>query len=551
MQFKMPARWVAAIGMIVFQAGTAGTAPAADPQTPVDQADPGNIGEDLQRQEMERAPERPVTSITRDQRVNVMLGEPVMVGAIRIDSPPEFPPSAFASVIDGYVGRPLSESELRALAQDIANVARKAGYGLATAWVPQQRLQTGILRVTLDLGSVDAIEASGDGAETVRRMLTPIATGRPVRTDELERQIMLARDVAGIWVGQVRLKRVGTRSILHVKTRLERVGARFYVDNWGTSTVGPVRARAYVDVNGMSGDDRLTLGAVVTPIDPGEFTLVSASYLKAIGTGGTDFSLSAYYGRSKPGGVLKSRDIEGRSVDAEAAFSHALIRRRSLSLWGNLTFGLRDVEQNVAERLVRSDRISTLSAGLYGNAKNSDSRMRARVTVTQGLAVLDATRAGDPKASRRDADGKFTKLEFWGEYRRTLGEQVSIQVQAEGQASTGPLLSSEEMGLGGRTFLRGYDYRERSGDRGIAGVVELRYDLKSAKRDFQVYGYADAGHVTNAGSGSGGGTLASAGVGVRAGITSAVEIGLELGIPLREGSDGKDPRLSFTLSSRF
>jgi hemolysin activation/secretion protein len=113
------------------------------------------------------------------------------------------------------------------------------------------------------------------------------------------------------------------------------------------------------------------------------------------------------------------------------------------------------------------------------------------------------------------------------------------------------------MGLGGRYFLRGYDYREYSGDKGIAGSAELRFDLKQhigPVENTQLYVFADAGSVGNYEDGFGSGSLASAGVGARLDLGKKFELGLELGIPLRDGAIAdKDysPRFSFTLAARF
>src|SRR3546814_6283677 len=92
------------------------------------------------------------------------------------------------------------------------------------------------------------------------------------------------------------------------------------------------------------------------------------------------------------------------------------------------------------------------------------------------------------------------------------------------------------MGLGGRNFLRSFDYREASGDKGIAGSAELRFDLEKLPAPIetaQLYGYVDAGSVGNYGDGRGGATLASAGGGVRMDLDD-ISIGLELGFPLTD-----------------
>src|SRR3546814_16010917 len=106
------------------------------------------------------------------------------------------------------------------------------------------------------------------------------------------------------------------------------------------------------------------------------------------------------------------------------------------------------------------------------------------------------------------------------------------------------------MGLGGRNFLRSFDYREASGDKGIAGSAELRFDLEKLPAPIetaQLYGYVDAGSVGNYGDGRGGATLASAGGGVRMDLDD-ISIGLELGFPLTDSpfSDGDRNQLGST-----
>jgi len=70
----------------------------------------------------------------------------------------------------------------------------------------------------------------------------------------------------------------------------------------------------------------------------------------------------------------------------------------------------------------------------------------------------------------------------------------------------------------------------------------------------QLYGYADGGAVGNLDGGTGGGSLFSAGGGIRASLPSRLEAGLEIGVPLKAGADAGDevdPRVSFVLGTRF
>lgn len=534
----------------------ASTAPAY--QTAVDQADPSVVEEELRQEERRPARTRAPIAIGSADAGSSAITADIVAGAIRVEGASALPQSAFARTIENYAGRTLSGLDLEALATEIANVARAAGFGLATAWIPQQRVSNGVLLVELDEGRIDAVEVSGTGARAVRHHLAPLANGRPVTTATIERQLLLADDVAGIRMGKAKFQRRGDRNILLVQAVRNRIQGSASIDNWGSSGVGPVRARLTADINGLlSEDDSLSVGGIVTPLQPKEFGLVRAGYTKPIGSGGTEVTFGGYVARSQPGGALAGLDIEGDSSEVEFGLRHPFHRTRSASIWGSVDFKLRDSSQTREGVKVRDDRLATVNAGAFSVYRADNSRTRARITLVQGFDVLDATRRGDPLASRSDGSAVFTKVEAWLEYEQQLGRNLSFVAQAEAQAANRPLLSSEEMGLGGRYFGRAWDYREFSGDKGIAGSTEVRFDLKSLPRaigDAQLYAYADVGSVGNYRGGFGGGTLASAGGGIRLWLDRSIEASLEAGFPLTDGADptaDRNPRLSFTLGTRF
>ncbi|HWT13253.1 MAG TPA: ShlB/FhaC/HecB family hemolysin secretion/activation protein [Allosphingosinicella sp.] len=533
-------------------------APAAEAQHPDDRSDAAIASGEEREAEGPRPAGPSAPSVGRTRRaVSRAAFPPFVAGAIRVEGATALAPQAFAAAIEPYLGRQLSPADLRSLAGDVADAARAAGFGLATAWVPPQSVTNGVLRVRVDEGRIEAVEASGPAAAAVERLLAGLTGEAPVRTAALERQLLLAGDLAGVTVGRARLVRSDGRNILRVDTSRDRVQGRASIDNWGTSAIGPVRARLSVDIAGiLDFGDRLTVGGVVTPLQPREFQLVQAAYSVPVGRRGTMATIRGHVSHSAAGAALRGRDLDGDSVEIEAGLSHPLVRSRARSLWGHVFFGLRDSDLNRAGVPLREDRIASLSAGLYGSTRGGGGDSRGRLTLTQGFDLLGATEAGDPLASRPDAGGAFTKLAFWGEHVRRLGGGVSVRFGAEGQIATRPLLASEEMGLGGREFGRGFDYREFSGDHGLAGSGELRFDLPSVPRplrSLQLYAYGDAGRAWNRDGGSGGGSLASAGGGLRVALRNRLEAGIELGVPLTDGALDlrPDPRFSFTASSRF
>ena len=539
----------------------AAPAPAATTgtQNPVDRADPSVVEQELKdpRDTLTKSERSEAPLVDRERAERSALTRPVNINAVAIDGADAIPASAYAAAAAPFLRRDLNAGDLRALASAVANVARRAGYGLATAWIPEQTIDRGQLRLVIDEGRVDEIAASGPAAASVEAVLAPLANGRPVLTRRLERRLLLAGDLPGVTVGKARLERRNGRNLLVVRTWLDRTEGRAVVDNWGTDTVGPLRAQVALALNGLLGvDDRLTFSAVGTPLQPKEFGLVRAAYDKAIGGEGTVVTISGYAARSEPGGILSDRDFEGRSLEATLGVSHPVMRSRAASLWTDVEFNLRDAEQTREEILVRDDRLALLRASGFVLTKIGNGRLRARLTLTRGLGIFDATRAGDPLSSRDEGSAVFSKLDLWTRFDLPLGGRFSLQLQGEAQVASRALLSSEEMGLGGRYFLRGYDYREFSGDKGIAGVAELRFDLPrpaSPLKDAQLYIYADAGSVSNYDGGSGGGSLASAGGGLRIQLGRGHDASFEVGVPLQDGAFGKEhePRLSFVIGSRF
>ena len=526
-------------------------------QSAADRADPSVVREEMRDER--NAPPETKRNVRIEERASGTAAsfQPVVIGAVRIEGAVVLRPGDFAPAIEPYLGRQLSAADLRRLATDVANVARRSGYGLATAWIPPQTVNDGTLRVSIDEGRIDAVEAEGSAKANVERLLARLVGSRPVRTADLERQLLLAGDVAGVSVDRARIEKRGGRNILRVRTAMVSTSGRASIDNWGTSPIGPVRARIDTDFNSaLTRGDRISVSGVVTPLNPSEFQFLRAAYTIPVGRSGTEVSIAGYIGRTRPGAALAAENLEGTSLDVEATVSHPLLRSRASSLWANFQVGLRDSELDRNGVLVREDRLATLSAGLSGVARHGEGWLRARLNLVQGIDAFGATGAGDPLASRSDGSGTFTKLAFAAHHGGQITDHIAYSVGMEGQLASRPLLASEEMGLGGRSFLRGYDYREVSGDRGAAAFTELRFDLKSLPRGLrkaQVYAYADAGTVSNLRAGVGGGSLASAGGGVRIWLKNRIEAGLELGIPLKDSpfSAESDPRLSFHFGYAF
>lgn len=484
--------------------------------------------------------------------------EALDVGAIVIDGLTVTDRAAFSDIVERFAGRPLERAEMVQLADAIARRLREKGYVLATAWIPEQTLIGGMLRVRVDEGRIDSVRIDGTDNPALRHQLERLVSGAPVTLAALEREILLADDLPGVWVRGTHFERDGQSRVLVVDARTSDANGSLLVATDGTKPLGPIRARIDVDGNGLiSPWDRVDLSFSATPADPGELAFFSARYSVVVNDAGTNIGAFASWSRTEPGAYLASRELVGVAWQGGIRMTHPVVRGQRRSLWLEASAELQDLRQDSLGRLARADRIALARLGFYGYGPLAGGSFQGRATVTAGLDALGATGSFDPMASRWDSRPDFTTFAWWLNWRRGIMPRVSLSLATIGQVSTAPLLIGESFSLGGTQFLRGYDFAQRVGDNGAAGSAELRYDWPKALgavNRLQLYAFADGGTVSNLKGGMGGGTLASSGAGLRTDITNTLDLDFEVAVPLTEDrydTGDNSPRLNLRVSQSF
>jgi hemolysin activation/secretion protein len=480
------------------------------------------------------------------------------VGAIVVEGLVALSPQDFADIVQDYSARTLGAGEMSALSDRIAARARERGFIFANAVISPQSLSSGVLRVSLDEGVIDEIRIEGDADPAILSQLEPLRDGRPVTLARLERHILLADDISGIRLRSPRYEREGERGVLIVEARRDRFSGRAELANDGSQPIGPLRARIDFDANGLiSPFDEIDFTYSTVPTEPGELQYLAGRYSVVVSPQGTEVSFGASYSATHPGAYLADRDIFGKSARVSGRLRHPLRRSRGFSIWVDGELEFRDLRQDRFGALARHDRIPVARLGFYSRALMLDGAIRGGLTLSQGLDILDATQQGDPLASREDASPDFTVLSGWFAWERALASSLELALAGRGQLSSTPLLITEDIGLGGNSFLRGYDFSERSGDNGIMGSAELRYDWRNPLgmlRRAELYAFADGGVVGNLEDGRGSGSLASSGGGIRTDLTRNLDLDLELAFPLtgpRYDTDDKSPRFNVAVTQSF
>lgn len=475
------------------------------------------------------------------------------------------PRDRIAAAYQPYLGKNVSQANLAAIAGAISDLYRADGFHLSRAIVPPQDVADGRVRIQVIEGAIVQAELKGDGAEQfgVRPMLGPVLAEQPSRLATLERQLFLINSGPGIRITDTALEEIGGatgrfRLIVHLKTW--HVFSSFGLDNLGSSSVGPWQTYATGAFNSyLTPGDTLVVNLSTIANDPRELGFARLSYDAPVGVDGVRLGASVLYSAVRPG--------DARRLDSDITTTEAFELRASTvpftSQSSALTLTLAGSFSNVSEHDLYgpwyNDHIRTASLTAdYRLQDRFGGTNFATLTYRQGLDIFGASHFDDDLLSRDGAASNFSVLNLWFTRYQTLNDAWSLKLAAASQTASRPLFISQQFYLGGAAFGRGYGAAEISGDNGLAGSLELRFDQKLNFRywtGYQLYAFGDAGAVWNDGYRlSDGLSLTSAGAGVRFFLPDDLQADLGVAVPLSyraPDNERRSPRFLFTLSSAF
>ena len=475
------------------------------------------------------------------------------------------PHDRIAAMYRSYLGKQVSQADLAAIAGAISDLYRAQGFHLSRAIVPVQDIADGRVEIQVIEGSIVEAELKGDGAEQfgLRPMLGPILAEQPSRLATLERQLYLVNGRPGVRIADTALEEIGGttgRFRLTVFVKTWHVFTSFGLDNLGSSSVGPWQSYATGAFNSyLTPGDTLAVNLSTIANDPRELGFSRLSYDAPVGVDGVRLGGSVLYSAVRPGDArrLASDITTTEAFELRASIVPLQSQSSTLTLTAATTFS------NVSEHDLYgpwyNDHIRT--ASLTADYRLQDGFGGTNYTTMafrQGLDVFGASHGDDDLLSRDGASSNFSVLNFWFTRYQTLNDAWSLKLSAASQTASRPLFTSQQFYLGGAAFGRGYGAAEISGDNGLAGSLELRFDQKLNFRywsGYQLYAFGDAGAVWNDGYRlSDGLSLTSAGAGVRFFLPQDLQADFGVAMPLSYRSpdnERRSPRFLFTLSSAF
>lgn len=464
-----------------------------------------------------------------------------------------------------YLGQRVSQADLVKIADEIGRVYRGAGYYLSRAIVPAQDVQSGEVRFEVIEGNVSEVVVDGADAQAlgVQAMLASLSAEAPARIATLERKLALLGERPGVQLLDTSIDEITPMSgmfRLTVKVKTWRIYTSTDLDNFGSKAVGPWQSFSTAAFNsyGLPGDV-LTANVSSKPLHPSELVLGRVSYDAPVGTDGFKLGATALHSEVRPDDWRRGFGVVTRTDSVELRGSFAPIKSQRTSLVVTTSFSAADSHEHDIFGVYYQDRVRSVNlAADYRLQDDLGGTNYLTVIGKRGLSAFGATPFGDPWSSRTEASPNVNILDAWYTRYQTVTDALSIKLALGGQLASGPLLNWQQFYLGGASFGRGYSNGEISGDNGIGGSFELRFDgtTKSALlKSYQLYGFADGGAVWNSGYTIRDGLqLASAGGGIRLNLPGTLRADLGFAVPLAYRSpdnEARSVRFQMSVSNSF
>lgn len=428
------------------------------------------------------------------------------VRKIDVEGVTAFPPAQVNAFFAPLIGKTVDIDAVRRAAQALEDLYRQKGFFLSRVFIPPQQLYSATVKIRVIEGFIDDITVEGldSGARgAIERALAPLRELRPIDLASLERQLLILNDMPGITGTGV--LRPGTRLggsdlIVSLETRRNTYAINF--NNSGSRILGPWGYTANANLNrplGMPGALNIVLGAGGRELQAVQSA--SARYSLALGTHGLLASFGVLAAKARPGGSIRALDIRNQLLSISARARYPIIRSRANSLFaeGGLSVNRSDTDI-LGQRLVQ-DKTTVGDLGLIFQQNGwYDGSTTVSASIFQAIPAFGANKRGTPLASTLDFDPQFTRLAYSIQRVQRLPVHLSTLVSIQGQFTGSKLLSGERVSFGGPSIGRGFDPSAITGDRGVGGLVELRYDQAISKSwvyNAQYYTFFDGARTTS------------------------------------------------------
>ena len=388
-------------------------------------------------------------------------------------------------LLEPYIGQCLGVTQLNELLKVITNHYIEKGLVTSRAYLPQQDLSGGQLKVLVVEGRLEGLKGAQDSQLSDRElaMAFPGQSGDLVNLREIEQMVDQLNRLPSNQA-QMELtpgQNVGGSEILVKNTPQKPWRVGLSRSNDGQRSTGEQQWRSTFDWDSPLGlADQLMLRGGHDAMTDHQHTSNNAMLYYNLPWGWWNFSYT--YSQSEYRSQIAANDYnfkqtgdsENHQLRAERVIHRDAMSKTSLSAGLSYLRTNNFIEDSKLK--FSSNRISELQYGINHGRRIGSAFVNLDLGMQEGIGAFDAQGNGHPDPGEPDARyRKYTATATYLQPFKLWGESFSFTSLMTGQRSEDVLFSSQRTSLGGQSSIRGYKDQSLSGDSGGYWRNDLRW----------------------------------------------------------------------------
>lgn len=409
---------------------------------------------------------------------------PIAVKSINVTGATLFSPDTLQALVANVATGSHTLGELQAAASRITAHYRNAGYFLARAYLPAQKMEDGQVTIAVLEGKLAEVRVENTSRlsdETLKARLADLAPGMVMQRAPVDRALLLLGDVPGVGGVDSRLapgSKTGETVLVAVVKPAPVWTGKLEADNFGSLYSGRYRLGASVEGNSPLGHgERLSANILASDAN---LAYGRAAVQVPLGSDGMTLGAGFTHSQYSLADIYKSLDAVGQSDSLEVNARYPLVRSVPFNLYGQASVEQRKLRDEIRSTSTQTDKEASVgSVALQADWRDSlgglGANSQASITLTAGNLNITSAAAAAIDALAAKTAGSYSKVGISLSRQQGLTDKLSLTAQLRGQWADKNLDSSEKLSLGGASGVRAYPSGEASGDRGWLGSLELGY----------------------------------------------------------------------------
>ncbi len=418
------------------------------------------------------------SELPQDQDEATMAG--VYVKDIIIEGNTVIDTETLNKIVEPYKDRELTLEEMGELTDSITLAYQEQGYILARAYLPEQEIVDGVIKIAIAEGKIGKIKVSGYThykEDVLKRYFQQQQKHGVIKESLLEKGLLMTTDIPNVKTSVV-LKEGEQPGevdvILDTKdSSVVTLGLDVSLDynNYGSDLIGKHRYGTSIDFSDHYIGSKLNL-RIVTGGNPDDSGLFTGDWTIPINSYGTNIGLDYLHSNYAVGEALAELGMAGRTEMYGAKIEHPIFKKKNMNLY--FSFGHENkYNKNIILDATRS--IDELKEQYVKfNFDNLDRFLGKNILsfgYTWGAVEFDRTVA----TSRLGADRGFDRFNLNFARIQKIYGYTNIMLRSTVQYSDKRLVPMEQMGIGGYGTVRGYTPSKALGDSGYSFSAELMF----------------------------------------------------------------------------